>query len=293
MDTRAAFNGDSHGQRHRLLPVLHAVQNRIGWISPGALNYVALRLDVAPADVHGVASFYGMFSLEPRPLVVAHVCDDIACLTQGSQKLCAELERRLGPAGSPCSDGRAIWLRSQCLGLCDRAPAALISSAGKNIANEFWRRHLQKLLQSLIDDAIAGRLPAEAGRSECPGRAFRKRLSKAESGPLRFLHRFAEGGAATLRVIAELGWLRRLAQGAWNLALKARCANLTASKLLGRGGAAFPTAKKWEALFQQRQLLSEILLARTTSSAMRMNPNLARSKTASSWKAIPLPCSKA
>jgi len=115
-DTRAAGNGNVHGRRHRLLPVLHAIQNRIGWISPGALNYLALRLDVAPADVHGVASFYGMFSLEPRPPVVAHVCDDIACVIRGSDKLCAELEGTLGPAASPGSGGRATWLRSQCLG---------------------------------------------------------------------------------------------------------------------------------------------------------------------------------
>jgi len=84
VDTRAAFNGDDHSQRHRLLPVLHAVQNRIGWISPGALNYISVRLDVAPAEVHGVASFYGMFSLSPRPAVVAHVCDDIGCLARGA-----------------------------------------------------------------------------------------------------------------------------------------------------------------------------------------------------------------
>ncbi|MFI5103667.1 MAG: NAD(P)H-dependent oxidoreductase subunit E, partial [Terriglobales bacterium] len=118
-DTRSAFNGH-YGSRHRLLPVLHAVQKRIGWISPGALNYVAVRLDVAPAEVHGVASFYGMFSLAARPAVVAHVCDDIACITRGADKLCADLEKRLGPAGSPCSGGRATWLRSQCLGLCER-----------------------------------------------------------------------------------------------------------------------------------------------------------------------------
>ena len=105
-ETRAVSNGNAVGKRHRLLPVLHAIQNRIGWISPGALNYVALRLDVAPAEVYGVASFYGMFSLTPRPQVVAHVCDDIACVTRGSDKLCAELEDRLGPEGSACSDHR-------------------------------------------------------------------------------------------------------------------------------------------------------------------------------------------
>ena len=144
MDTRAAFNDEIPG-RHRLLPVLHAVQNRIGSISPGALNYVALRLNVAPAEIYGVASFYGMFSLQPRPPVVAHVCDDIACVTRGSDKVCAELEGKLGPAGSPCSDGRAIWLRSQCLGLCERAPAVLISSAGDNGMSECWRLRRRKL----------------------------------------------------------------------------------------------------------------------------------------------------
>src|SRR5262249_27456664 len=90
-DTRTASNGnanDGADSRHRLLPVLHSLHNRIGWISAGAVNYVALRLNVAPAEVHGVASFYGMFSLVPRPAVVAHVCDDIACLTHGAGKIC-------------------------------------------------------------------------------------------------------------------------------------------------------------------------------------------------------------
>ena len=160
-DTRADFNSDAHGKRHRLLPVLHAIQNRIGWISPGALNYVALRLDVAPAEVYGVASFYGMFSLQPRPQVVAHVCDDIACVTRGSDKLCAELEGRLGPAGSPCSGGRVIWFRSQCLGLCERAPAALVSSAGEESHEQVLAPASAESVQSLVDDAVHGRLPAE------------------------------------------------------------------------------------------------------------------------------------
>ncbi len=160
-DTRMVFNHVAPGSRHRLLPVLHAIQNRIGWISPGAINYVALRLDVAPAEVHGVASFYGMFSLKPRPPVVAHVCDDIACVTRGSDKLCTELEGELGPAGSLFSGGRAIWLRSQCLGLCERAPAALVSSAGEQSRERVLAPASAEAVQSLINDAVQGRLPAE------------------------------------------------------------------------------------------------------------------------------------
>ena len=49
-------------QRDQLLPTLHALHERAGWISPGALNYVARRLTIPPADVYGVATFYALFS---------------------------------------------------------------------------------------------------------------------------------------------------------------------------------------------------------------------------------------
>jgi NADH-quinone oxidoreductase subunit F len=254
-DTRAAYNGDSHGRRHRLLPVLHAIQQRIGWISPGALNYVALRLDVAPAEVHGVASFYGMFSLEARPLVVAHVCDDIACVTQGSEKLCGELERTLGPAGSSCSDGRALWVRSQCLGLCERAPAALISAAGKKPAERVIAPASAEAVRSLVEDAIAGRMPPEPDVLNVQASAPQA-VRKTEASSLRLLQRLSEGGAATLEAYQRLGGYEGLRK-ALELGPEGTLRELAAAKLLGRGGAAFPTAKKWEALFQQRHLLKE------------------------------------
>ena len=201
-ETQAVSNSESFGKRHRLLPLLHAIQNRIGWISPGAINYVSLRLDVAPAEVHGVASFYGMFSLTTRPPVVAHVCDDIACVTRGSEGLCAELEGVLGPAGSPCSSGRATWLRSPCLGLCERAPAALVSSAGERFRERVLAPASAKAVQSLISDAIQGRLSAEPDvlnvQTSVPQGA-----RKSEPSPLRLLHRIGRGGASTLEAYRE------------------------------------------------------------------------------------------
>src|SRR5262249_25184643 len=67
----------ARAQRHLLLPTLHVLHARAGWISPGGLNYVAKRLTVPPADVYGVVTFYGLFSPDPRPPRVVHVCDDI------------------------------------------------------------------------------------------------------------------------------------------------------------------------------------------------------------------------
>ena len=252
-DTRIAVNDDSRGKRHRLLPALHAIQNRIGWISPGALNYLGLRMDVAPAEVYGVASFYGMFSLEPRPKVVAHVCDDIACVTHGSEKVSAELERNLGPANAPCSGGRAIWLRSQCLGLCERAPAALISSAGEKPAERVLAPASADAVRSLIEDAVQGRMPAEPDKLNIEV-SVPQAAQKTDARPLRLLRRLREGDAATLEAYKKFGGYEGLRK-AIELGPEGTLRELAASKLLGRGGAAFPTAKKWEALFQQRNLL--------------------------------------
>ena len=55
---------------------------------------------------------------------MVHVCDDLACRCNGSQELIAQLEEHLGPEGELNADGSATWLRSPCLGQCDRAPAA-------------------------------------------------------------------------------------------------------------------------------------------------------------------------
>ncbi len=91
-DGHAARGGHAtRSRRSQLLPALHAVQSRIGWISTPALNYICKRLAVAPAEAYGVATFYALYATTPRPPVVAHVCDDIACRLAGAEELCADM----------------------------------------------------------------------------------------------------------------------------------------------------------------------------------------------------------
>ena len=102
----AAHGGHAaRAQRHMLLPTLHALHERAGWISPGGLNYVAQRLTVPPADVYGVATFYALFSTEERPPRVVHVCDDVACRCAGSEALIAS-SRRASARRTPTSTAR-------------------------------------------------------------------------------------------------------------------------------------------------------------------------------------------
>ena len=248
-DGRAAFDGEAaRSRRHLLLPVLHAIQERIGWISPGALNYASLRLNVAPAEAHAVASFYGMFSLTPRPPVTAHVCDDIACMTRGAGALCAKLEHRLGPAGSPCVDGQASWQRSACLGLCERAPAALIAAAGKMPRERVIAPATAERVFSTMQDAVNGKLPTEPD-------TLSAKLSVPQAGQaqLRLLRRVGPIDATSLDDYRRAGGYDALRQ-AFELGAERVIREVIDSKLLGRGGAAFPTGKKWEAVHLQRHL---------------------------------------
>src|SRR5215210_3221230 len=97
IDGHAARGGHAaRSHRDLLIPVLHAVQSRIGWISQPALNYACRRLSVPPAEAYGVATFYALFSTSPRPPAVAHLCDDIACRLAGAEDVAKDLERTIG-----------------------------------------------------------------------------------------------------------------------------------------------------------------------------------------------------
>src|SRR3989442_5681497 len=172
---------ESEGRRHLLLPALHAVQGHIGWISEGSLNYVCQRLMVPPAEAYGVAAFYHMLSLEPRPKTVVHVCDDIACRVSGALDLCREMEKRLGPPGSAKAEASATWLKSPCLGQCERAPAVMFQAAGEGRGDWSLAPATSKAVMAGLDGGRAASDTPRAGPSvpqTMQPRAARLRLLK-------------------------------------------------------------------------------------------------------------------
>ena len=246
-DGHAARGGHAiRARRAELLPALHAVQSRIGWISTPALNYICKRLAVAPAEAYGVATFYALFTTSPRPPVVAHVCDDIACRLAGAEAICADLTRAVGEAGEPIRDGRATWLRSPCLGLCDRAPAVMFTAAGETSAT--WTA-------APVDAAgvaaglEAGAPPVES-RGERASSLHRIDLPQPPADRPRLLGRVGVVEPTSLDDYRAHGGYAALAR-AIEIGAGAVIAEVTASKLMGRGGAAFPTGRKWAAVAAQ------------------------------------------
>ncbi|MCI0633801.1 MAG: NAD(P)H-dependent oxidoreductase subunit E [Actinobacteria bacterium] len=256
---RVARSGhEARSHRDLLLPALHALQARAGWISPGGLRYVSERLTVPPAEAYGVATFYAMFSTEPRPATVVHVCDDIACRVNGARGICEELESRLGPPGtvieSPGGARPWTWVRSPCLGQCQAPTALLVQDSGPPETRATY---------SVVGIADAGDVDEEGAllggmtRADThgvswggPGGLPQTEFRPPVSG-LRLLRRIGErvdpsslddyrthGGYAALRRAVELG-----PEGV--------IAEIKDSKLLGRGGAAFPAGVKWEAVAKQ------------------------------------------
>jgi NADH-quinone oxidoreductase subunit F len=254
-DAHVALGGHAaRGRRHLLITVLHAVQERAGWISPGALDYVAERLTVPPAEAYGVASFYAMFRTTPSPGAVVHICDDVACKVAGAESLCAEMARRFGPEGTDASlNGTGVtWQRSPCLGKCDLGSAALIQQARAAAP----RRDLAPVTPDAIWQALTvGESPAEVPlgvlvpqlSSRTDAGFSSPDVASSPGGRVSLLRRLGRVDPASLGSYRAAGGYEMLRR-ALHLGPQGVIREVRDAKLMGRGGAAFPTHIKWDAV---------------------------------------------
>lgn len=211
--------------RTALLPILHEVQTLFGYIPPNAIQKVSHRLGVSVEEVDEIVNFYPLFYRQPAGKTVIHVCNNPVCANAGAEavmkRLSQSLEARRAAGEQP---GTLTIEYSPCLGLCEHAPAMIVQGAPVARADSVS-----------YEDLVSGKLrhPRSIVRNEIA-------ILTANCGKNRVnwlaLYRASQG-------------YRGLEQ-ALQMSPSQVIETIKASGLLGRGGAAFPTGKKWETAAQ-------------------------------------------
>ena len=109
------------------IEALKIVQKHRRWVSDACLVAVAELLDISPAQLEAVATFYNLIYRRPVGKTVIHCCDSVTCWMLGGDRLRESLCRQLNvELGEMTEDGAYTILPSACLGACDHAPVAMV-----------------------------------------------------------------------------------------------------------------------------------------------------------------------
>ena len=129
-ETVEAVVQEHAGQIGALMPVLHSIQERMGYIPAEAIPLIAMTLNLSRAEVHGVMHFYHDFRSEPAGDHVIQLCRAEACQAMGGRALEAHVKARLGiEYGQTTANGRFTLDPVYCLGNCACAPSVCVDDA--------------------------------------------------------------------------------------------------------------------------------------------------------------------
>jgi NADH-quinone oxidoreductase subunit E len=132
-------------RRNACIDALQIVQRHRGWVSDEGVRDVAALLDISPAEVDGVATFYNLIYRRPVGRHVILLCDSVSCWVMGCERLRARVAERLGIGfGETSADGRFTLLPVQCLGTCDHAPAMMV---GEELHRDLTPETIEEVLQ--------------------------------------------------------------------------------------------------------------------------------------------------
>ena len=137
----------SNQKRSAVLAALYLVQEQQGYLTANGMRHVAGILDLTPAEVEDVATYYVMFFREKVGKYVLQVCRTLSCALAGAERVTEALAEKLGiHLGETDPSGMFTLLEFECLGACDRAPIVMVN-------NEHWHeRATPENCSKLVDD---------------------------------------------------------------------------------------------------------------------------------------------
>ena len=146
-------------RRSAVLAALYLVQEQQGYLTGNAMRHIAPVLDLTPAEVEDVATYYVMFFRRPVGRYVLQVCRTLSCALGGAERVTEALSEKLGiGVGETDASGMFTLLEFECLGACDRAPVVMVN-------NEHWHEHATPESCGKLIDELKAR--GEAALSGC------------------------------------------------------------------------------------------------------------------------------
>src|SRR3954453_16149406 len=134
-------------KRPAVLGALYLVQEQEGYLTASGMRHVAGILDMTPAEVEDVATYYVMFFRERVGKFVLQVCRTLSCALAGAERVTEARSENLGiKVGETDASGMFTLLEFECLGACDRAPIVMVN-------NEHWHERVRpEDAGRLVDD---------------------------------------------------------------------------------------------------------------------------------------------
>lgn len=131
--------------RAAVLPALYVAQREYGWLSQEAIEEVSSTLNLPPAFVRGVATFYSMLKHKPMGRHLIQLCTNVSCMLLGAERLIDFIKSKYGiEEGGTTTDGRFSLIIMECIGSCDVAPAMLVDS-------DFHGNLTQERIEKILD----------------------------------------------------------------------------------------------------------------------------------------------
>ena len=135
-------------KRSAVLAALYLLQEQQGYLTANGMRHVAGILDMTPAEVEDVATYYVMFYREPVGKYVLQVCRTLSCALMGAERVTEALSEKLGiKVGETDASGMFTLMEFECLGACDRAPIVMVN-------NEHWHEKLRPEDAAALVDGI-------------------------------------------------------------------------------------------------------------------------------------------
>ena len=136
-----------------IIPLLWRAQEQSGgWLPEPAIRHVADLLGMPHIRALEVATFYTMFSLEPRGEVLVQLCGTTPCMLRGSEELKKVCKRRIGDEHHVSADGKFSWIEVECLGACVNAPMVQINE-------DYYEDLTPETFEKILDQFAAGKKP--------------------------------------------------------------------------------------------------------------------------------------